>query len=455
MKIAYITAGAAGMLCGSCLHDNTLSAALMAKGHNVALIPTYTPTRTDEEDVSMDRVFYGAVNVYLEQKSAVFRHIPQPLHWLLDRPRLLSWLTGRGVSIDASQLGDMTLSVAMGETGNQRRELEELVNWLRDDFRPDIVHITNSMFLGLAAPLKRELGVPVLCALQGEDIFLEDLAEPFKSKVHSELQAHAGDVDGLVATCDYYADFMAGYLAVPREKVHVVPLGIKLEGHRGAPPAPQAVAAQEASVPAADGYSAATNPFVVGYLARICPEKGLHDLVEAFALLVHKHGKDALRLGVAGYLGKRDEEYFDGVTARVAELGIADLFDYAGEVSRDEKILFLQGLDVLSVPTTYQDPMGLFVLEAMANGIPVVQPAHGSFPEMIEATGGGLVSEPCSVGSLAEQLESLMLDPDARHELGRRGAESVHVHFSDATMAEMTLAVYRQWVEEPRQGEDT
>jgi len=455
VKIAYITAGAAGMYCGSCLHDNTLAAALMAKGHNVALMPTYTPTRTDEEDVSMDRVFYGAVNVYLEQKSALFRHLPQPLHWLLDRPRLLNWITGHGVSIDATQLGDMTLSVAMGETGNQRRELEDLVCWLRDDFQPDIVHITNSMFLGFAAPLKRELGVPVLCSLQGEDIFLDDLAEPFKSKVHAELQAHAGDVDGLVATCDYYADFMSEYLAVPREKVHVVPLGIKLEGHRGAPPAPPAEAAPLAAA-SADGHIAEptpTEPFLVGYLARICPEKGLHDLVEAFALLVNKHGKEALRLHVAGYLGKRDQAYFEKVKARVAELGLDDVFDCVGEVSRDEKIAFLQGLDVLSVPTTYKDPKGLFALEAMANGIPVVQPAHGSFPELIEATGGGLLSEPGSKESLAAQLETLMHDPRRRYELGRNGAEAVRARFSDVTMAETTLAVYRQWVEGPQESE--
>lgn len=465
MKIAYITAGAAGMYCGSCLHDNTLAAALMAKGHNVALMPTYTPTRTDEEDVSMDRVFYGALNVFLEQKSAVFRHLPKPLHWLLDRPRLLRWITGHGVSIDATQLGDMTLSVARGETGNQRRELEELVTWLRDDFQPDIVHITNSMFLGLAAPLKRELGVPVLCSLQGEDVFLDELAEPFKSKVHSELQAHAGDVDGLVATCDYYADFMAGYLAVPRNKIHVVPLGIKLEGHRGAPPAPQPTAVQGASEPANGDHAEETRaeaspteapptvPFVIGYLARICPEKGLHDLVEAFALLVHEHGKEALRLRVAGYLGKRDEAYFAKVEARIGELGLAEIFDCPGEVSRDQKIAFLQGLDVLSVPTTYQDPKGLFLLEAWANGIPVVQPAHGSFPEMIEATGGGLLSEPGSAESLAAQLESLMLDPGARHELGRRGAAAVQARFSDVSMAEATLAVYRQWIDEPQQDE--
>jgi len=451
VKIAYITAGAAGMYCGSCLHDNTLSAALIAKGHDVALMPTYTPIRTDEEDVSIGRVFYGAVNVFLEQRSAVFRHIPNSLHWLLDRPRLLNWVSGRGVSIDATQLGDMTLSVAKGETGNQRRELEELVAWLRDDFKPDIVHITNSMFLGLAEPLKRELGVPVLCSLQGEDIFLDELTEPFKSRVHEQLQSHARSVDGLVATCDYYADFMTEYLSVPRDHVHVVPLGIKLDGHRGAPPPGPGGRVGERDAPKADTLEGAGHaPFVVGYLARICPEKGLHDLVEAFAKLVSRHGKDRLRLCVAGYLGVRDIEYFDRLKERVNELGLDDVFDYAGEVSRDEKIAFLQGVDVLSVPTTYKDPKGLFLLEAWANGVPVVQPSHGSFPELISATGGGLLSEPGSEDSLAENIESLMLDPDARHEFGRRGAEAVAERFSDVVMAETTLAVYRRFVNEPR-----
>ncbi len=434
MRIAYITAGAAGMYCGSCLHDNTLAAALMAKGHEVALIPTYTPTRTDEEDVSIDRVFYGALNVFLEQKSAVFRHLPEPFHWLLDRPKLLGWISGLGVSIDASELGDMTLSVAKGEAGNQRREVDELVAWLRDDFKPDIVHITNSMFLGLAEPLKREVGVPVLCSLQGEDIFLDQLSEPFKTQVHEELQSHVRAVDGLVAPCKYYAGFMAEYLDVDVGRIHVVPLGIKLEGHRGAPPAPGVAGA----------------PFTVGYLARICPEKGLHELVEAFAALAERVGKENLRLRVAGYLGKHDEPYFQGIEKRVAELRLTEVFDHVGEVSRAEKIDFLQAVDVLSVPTTYRDPKGLFVLEALANGIPVVQPAHGAFPEMIAATGGGLLFEPGSTEGLADKLEQLMREPQTRHELGSRGADAVQAHFSDADMAQATLGVYRRWVQEPR-----
>ena len=434
MKIAYITAGAAGMYCGSCLHDNTLAAALMARGHEVALIPTYTPTRTDEADVSIDRVFYGAVNVYLEQKAALFRHLPRAIHSLLDRPALLNWVSARGVSIDPKELGDLTLSVALGEEGKQKRELEELVDWLRDDYKPEIVHITNSMFLGLSEPLKRELGIPVLCSVQGEDLFLDELAEPFKTQVHERLQAHAQHVDGLVATCNYYADFMAEYLAVPPDRIHVIRLGIKLEGH----------GERERGASTDSGRGA---PFKIGYLARVAPEKGLHTLVEAFRLLAERVGKDKIMLCAAGYLGKRDEPYLAEARNRLTELDLADRFDYAGELSRDEKIAFLNSIDVLSVPTTYRDPKGLFVLEALANGTPVVQPRHGAFPEMIEATGGGLLAEPDSPGSVAEHLETLMNDTELRNRLGAAGKEAVHARFSDAAMAEATLAVYSSYID--------
>jgi len=98
MRITYLTAGAAGMYCGTCLQDNTLAAALRARGCDVLLVPLYTPIRTDETDVSLDRVFYGGINVYLQQKSALFRHTPWLFDRLLDLPALLRWATGRAVS---------------------------------------------------------------------------------------------------------------------------------------------------------------------------------------------------------------------------------------------------------------------------------------------------------------------------------------------------------------------
>ena len=265
MKLAHITPGAGGMYCGSCMHDNTLASALIKLGHEVALIPIYTPVRTDETDVSIDQVFYGAVNVYLEQKSALFRHTPRLVDRLLNTPRLLDWASSRGSTVDARELGELTLSVLQGEEGKQRKELERLVTWLRDEYRPDLVHLSNSMMVGMARRIRDELKVPVLCSVQGEDIFVDELREPWLTRVREALRERARDTDGFIATSRYYLDYMSAYLDVSKERMHEVHLGIKLEDFA------------DSEEPRAQG-----DPFVVGYLARICPEKGLHVLVEAF-----------------------------------------------------------------------------------------------------------------------------------------------------------------------------
>src|SRR5947209_1557269 len=111
MRIAYITSGAAGMFCGSCMRDNTLVTALRGLGHDALLVPTYTPIRTDEPDVSVHRVFYGGINVYLEQKSRLFRHTPRFVDWLLNRPGLIRLATRRAVNADYAVLADLTLSM--------------------------------------------------------------------------------------------------------------------------------------------------------------------------------------------------------------------------------------------------------------------------------------------------------------------------------------------------------
>ena len=426
MRIAYIAAGAAGMYCGTCIHDNTLAAALIKLGCEVALVPTYTPLRTDEEDVSIGRVFYGGINVYLQLKSALFRHTPRLLDRALDNRRLLNSLSRFSASTSAEDLGELTLSVLQGEEGRQKKELEKLVDWLEADFKPDVVVLTNSMFIGFARPIRRRLGVPVLCALQGEDIFLEDLVEPYKTKALKELRRRAGEVDGFIAPCTYYADFMSDYLQVPPQRIDVVELGITLAGH-----------GQQSRRHA--------GRFTLGYLARICPEKGLHILVEAFALLAQKPQNAHLHLEVAGYLGKRDEAYFDDLKKQLEDLGLADRCRFWGEVDRQQKIEFLSGLDAFSVPTVYREPKGLFLLEAMANGVPVVQPEHGAFPQMLEATGGGLLVSGPQPEAVAAGIERLMEDDALRQRLGEAGKKAVHANYGEATMAQKTLAVLRRY----------
>jgi glycosyltransferase involved in cell wall biosynthesis len=434
VRIAYIAAGAAGMLCGACIHDNTLAAAMQRQGHDVALIPTYTPIRTDEADVSGDRVFYGGVNVYLQQKAALFQHTPWAFDKLLDGRPLLNALSRFSSSTSARDLGALTVSVLRGEDGRQRKEVSKLIGWLRDDYRPDIVQLTNSMFVGMAAPMKAALGVPVLCALQGEDIFLDDLIEPYASQAREELRKRAQDIDAFIAPCDYYAASMADTMAVSPERIDVIPLGLDLKGHHTLP-----VAAPEE--PAEDPSD---EPFVVAYLARICPEKGLHLLVDAVVQLLRDRGPNAVTLRVAGYLGKNDAPYFAKCAARMAEAGFEAQFEHLGEVARATKIDMLAHAHVLCVPTVYQEPKGLYALEAMANGTPIVAPSHGGFPEMVASTGGGVLVEPNSAPAVAAGIASLMDDRELGQALGRQGQQAVHATRTETAMADATVALYQR-----------
>ncbi len=428
MKIAYIAAGAANMYCGSCIHDNALAAALIKKGHEVALIPTYTPLRTDEANVTLDQVFYGGINVYLEQKFSFFRHTPWLLDKLFNSRALLDLASRLSASTNAKDLGALTVSVLQGEEGRQKKELAKLIQWLQEPYRPEIVQLTNSMFLGMAKEIKKTLGVPLLCAVQGEDIFINDLVEPYKSQARQLMRERAKDVDGFIATSQYYADFMADFLQVPIEKMHIVRLGINLQGHG-----------------VQQNLNGCTK-FVIGYLARICPEKGLHLLIEAFHQLTQKLGKNAIQLKVAGYLGERDRRYLQNIVKQIETWGLRDSFHYHGEVNRDEKISFLNSLHVFCVPTTYKEPKGLSILEALANGVPAVQPRHGTFPELLLSTGGGILVEPNSSNAIAEGIEKLMHDAELREQLGRAGKSAVQQLFNDEVMAEATIEVYRRYI---------
>jgi glycosyltransferase involved in cell wall biosynthesis len=426
MRIAYITAGAAGMYCGSCLHDNTLAAALLELGEDVVLVPTYTPLRTDEPNVSIDRVFFGGINVYLQEKVPLFRHTPWWMDRLLDNPTLLNQVSRRAGSVDPTQLGDLVVSMLRGESGHQRKELEKLAAWLVSDIKPDIVHLSNSMQSGMARMLREQGGPPIVCQLSGEDLFLEKLRPPHYEQARALLRERAADIDAFVAINRYYADFMADYLAVDRSRVHVIPHGLKLEGH------------------GTRREKSATEPRIVGYLARICEDKGLHLLVEACEMLAKRNDVPRFELHTAGYLGAGDRPYFERIRSRANAGPLASRFKYVGEVDREQKIAFLQSLDVFSTPTVYRESKGLPALEAMANAVPVVLPDHGSFSEMIADTGGGIWHRPLDAADLADKLAVLLVDPNRAAQLGRTGQQAIHDRYRSASMARQTLDLYRQ-----------
>ena len=434
MRIAYVAPGAAGMYCGSCIHDNTLAMALMELGHDVAVVPLYTPIRTDEPPVATERIFYGAVNVYLQQALRLFRQTPRMLDRILDSGAMLRLASRMAGATDAASLGPLTLSVLRGEEGRQRKELARLTGWLAE-FRPDVVQLGNGLLIGLAREIRRVTGAPVISGLTGEDLFIEGLPEPHRGEVVAELRRRAAELAGFVSPSRYYADRMRELLAVPAERLHVVSLGVNLE-YFDAP-----------AISAADGPNAKPGtggPVTLGYLARICPEKGLHLLVDAFIELAGRPGAEKVRLEVGGWVAKRERPYLKRLVRRVHKAGLADRAVFHGELDGAAKRAFLRRLDLFSVPTTYREPKGLSVIEALAHGVPVVQPAHGAFPELLEATGGGLLIEPASTTALATGLLELIRDPERRRQLGRRGRRAVEIDFGSRRMAERTAAVYRR-----------
>jgi glycosyltransferase involved in cell wall biosynthesis len=425
MRILSITAGAAGMYCGSCARDNALAAELIRRGHNVTLVPVYTPTRTDEPNMSRPRVLFGGISVYLQQHVPLFRKTPRFLDRLWDSPRVIEAFAGRAVSNDPRLLGELTISMLRGEQGVLLKEFKKLLDWLRNEPLPDIINLPNSLLIALAAPLRKAFKRPVCCTLQGEELFINGLIPPYREQALVLIRQQVSHVDRFIAVSEYCAGFMSGFLSIPSEKVAVVPLGIDMTGYQR-------------------GRTAGSGDaeFRAGYFARIAPEKGLHLLADAYVRFRRKTGDARARLDAAGYAAPTHRAYLNDVRRSLEKAGLAEEFSYRGVLDRSGKLAFLQGLDVLSVPAVYDEPKGMFLIEAMANGVPVVQPRRGAFIEIVEKTGGGLLVEPDNPDSLADGLHALWRDRTTAATLGERAFQGVRAHYTVTHSAARLLDVY-------------
>jgi len=425
MRIAYITAGAGGTICGNCLEDNALAAALKSQGHDVLLIPTYTPIRTDEIDVSEHRVYYGGVNVYLQQKYPLFRHTPRFLDRLFDVPALLRQVSKLAVKTLPQDLGEMTVAVLQGSDGPIAKELDKLIDGLRV-IQPDLVHLTNSMLVGFAPAIRDRLRIPVVCSLQGEDFFLANLPPPYSEEAFSTLRRKASAASLFVAPCRDHAEAMARRLEIDVDEIAVVRSGIQVDDF----------------APAA---SRNENEFSIGYLARVAPEKGLLLLAEAVHQLLERRGDRSprIRLRAAGWLSPEHIPFLQDVERHIERWGFSDRFEYEGYIDRGRKTELLRELDVLSTPAEYAAPKGLYVMEAWASGVPVVQPRIGVFPELLEETAGGILVEPSSPSALADGIERLIENRAEARAMGERGRAAAVERYSVDRMASETAALYR------------
>jgi glycosyltransferase involved in cell wall biosynthesis len=412
MRLFYLTAGTGSFFCGTCLRDATLVQALRALGHDALLAPLYLPLVL-ENDVPSERVHLGGLNAYLAQSWGA--RLPRFVQDWLDAPWLLRLAARGGEMTRASELGALTLSMLRGEESTQVGEVRKLCAWLRELPRPDVVLLSNALLIGLARPLARELGCPVLCTLQGEAPFLDALAPPHRAEAWREIARRASDLSAFLPVSRYTADLMRERLGLRPETVHVVPNGIDTAGY--VPPARR------------DG------PPTIGYVARLCRDKGLETLVEAFRLLRQRKEWAGLRLVAAGACLRGDRPALARLARGLDAAGLAGAYEFHENVTLTRKLECLRRATVFSVPATYGESFGLYLLEAWAMGLPVVQPEHGAFPELLNDTGGGILCRADDPAALAEALASLLADPARAQALGEAGRRAVLERYGAERMA--------------------
>ncbi len=410
------------------MHDNALARAMIAGGVDCLLQPVYTPIRTDEPSVANDRVFFGGIHIYLLQRFPWLRFVPEPIRRTLDWAPLLNWVTRQTHSTDAAKLGELAVSMLKGSHGHQSGEVRRLTRWMADEIQPDAVLLSN-LLIGGALPSIRD-SLPqarIAVLLQGDDIFLDFLPPKQRSEAIQLCRGLVKTVDTLIVHSDFYAEKMGQLFEIPDSKIAVTPLSIDVRPF-GSLPDTNASSALE--------IEPRSGQFRLGYLARIAPEKGLHHLVDAFVKLAVDGDHDDLTLHVAGWLGDNHRPYFQEQVAKVESASLAHRFTHHGSPALAEKISYLKSLDLLCVPTDYHDPKGLFALEALAAGVPILLPDHGAFGELVKATGGGRVYAAGEPDALVRAVNEMKRDPQSLRNWSRTGSATVHTNHSIERAAE-------------------
>ncbi|HUT30928.1 MAG TPA: glycosyltransferase family 4 protein [Sedimentisphaerales bacterium] len=407
MRIIQITPGTGNTFyCDNCLRDIALVRALHDEGHEVLLTPMYLPLQGGrDEPLTSAPIFFGGINVYLQQKLGFFRRTPRWIDWLFDRPGLLRWAGSRSDMTSAKELGEMTISMLRGEHGRQVKELERLVEWLGEtEHRPDIVFLSNALLAGLAESIRERLGVPVVCLLQDEDGFLDGLGA-YSERAWKLLRELAAEIDLFIPVSRYYSDVMCERLGLGEGQVRVVHTGIPLEGY--------------------DSIKVEREVPTIGFLSRMCANKGLDTLVEVFIRLKGNERLTNARLRIAGGKSHGDEGFIRRIRRRLEAAGVIDDVDFIHSFDRSTKLDFFGSLSVLSVPEKNPPAYSLYALEALAAAVPVVEPAIGVYRELSEITGGLVLYEPEDAEGLASALERVLVDKDYARQLGERGREAV------------------------------
>ncbi|MFZ4522431.1 MAG: glycosyltransferase family 4 protein [Bacteroidales bacterium] len=426
MKIVNIVPGFGGTFyCGNCLRDGAYVTTLRELGHEAITLPMYLPLTMNGEPTNPEvPVFYGAVNIYLKQQFPMFRHMPGWMENLFDSKPVLKFAARKSSSTRAAGMEELTESMLLGSMGHQNHELDRVAAFLKNHIKPDIVHFSNALLLGMAWQIRETVQVPVVCSLQDEDVWVDAMEPSWRGRIWDLMSEKSRDADAFISVSTFFAEVMRTKMKIPSDKIHVVHIGIKPENYTFTPP--------DRSAPA------------IGYLSRICEENGFEILVDAFILLKADPQFRQLKLKVTGGMTGDDQAFLHRQLNKLEINKIDQDMEIFPDFSTESLGSFFKGVSVLSVPVLKGEAFGLYQVEALASGVPLVQPDLGAFPEIIGATGGGVTYRPNTAAALAKALSEVLSNPDKLEVMSRSGRRSVEDSFDCRKLTMEMVNVYEK-----------
>jgi glycosyltransferase involved in cell wall biosynthesis len=429
MNIIQIIPGSGGnFYCGNCLRDSKFVDALRKKGHQVIKVPMYLPLYSDEHDIADIPVFYGAISIYLKQLFPVFRKAPAWFDRLLNTRPVLKLAASMAGSTNAKGLDEMTVSMLMGEGGKQQDELERMVDWIADHCKPDIIHISNALLLGLAHRIRERIKVPVVCSLQDEDVWVDVMNAVSRKEVWKLMHEKSVDVDAFIAVSNYFAGVMRQKMGLQNHRIFPVYLGVDPLEY--------------------DFEEATSKPRTIGFISRMCYENGLDIAVDAFILLKKKPGFEDVRLCITGGSTSADSGYINRIKKTVRKADLTDQVDFHESFEGAGRKEFFKKVAIASVPVRNGEAFGIYLPELMASGIPIIQPDLGAFSEIVNQSGGGRIYSPNTPETLAKNWAEVLADKDLMLEWSVQSRKGVEQHFDIQVHTDRIIEVYKKLIEE-------
>jgi len=427
VKIVNIVPGFGGTFyCGNCLRDSGYTKSLISLGHDAIMLPIYLPLNFnhDVEENNETPIFYGAVNIYLKQNFRLFKNMPRWMERLFNSGPILRYAAKKAGSTRTEGLEEMTISMLNGSEGKQNIELQELIDFLKVHEKPDVVHLSNALLLGLAKQIREQLKIPVVCSLQDEDVWVDAMNEHYQQKVWKLMSEKAKDVDAFIAVSDYYAEEMKHKMLIPDEKMYMVHIGIDETLYKPSKPV--------------------LEPPTIGFVSRMYEEHGFGLLIDAYILLKQDERFKNVELKLTGGYTGDDKKFIKKQIKKLKKAGIYHDVEFIEKFDKESLSDFYSKVTLLSVPVLKGEAFGTYQLESLACGTPLVQPALGAFPEIIEKTGGGVFYHPNIPEKLAEKWKEVILKPDKILEMSKNGREAILKDYTNEVLTKQVLKIYEK-----------